>query len=251
MSQEIILPKYAHPVAEQEHFNFACHKGVSCFTECCRMLELPLTPYDVLRLRKGTEKSSRQLLDNYIIEEQDPTEPFPRFYLTMIDDGRASCVFVSSAGCEVYDHRPSACRAYPIGRGAIRLEEGNTIEEHFVLIKEEHCQGFNEPAPHTVSSYTKDQELLPYNQSNDLVSTILQHESIRKGFIPSKKQIEQFTLALYDVDTFREKIENDLLPSITGDEKKKLHQASDETLLHFAVDWISRELFCSTSVLTR
>ena len=102
-------------------FTFACHPGVPCFTDCCRMLELALTPYDVLRLRKATGLTSRELLENYIITEQDPGEPFPRFYLTMVDDGRASCVFVSPQGCTVYPHRPSACRAYPLGRAAVRV----------------------------------------------------------------------------------------------------------------------------------
>ena len=38
------------PTATDRPFTFACHPGVPCFTECCRELDLALTPYDVLRL---------------------------------------------------------------------------------------------------------------------------------------------------------------------------------------------------------
>ena len=111
-----MLPRHITKLGRSETFTFSCHKNVKCFTECCRMLELALTPYDVLRLRLATGLTSGQLLDEYIIIEQDQGEPFPRLYLTMVDDGRASCVFVSAQGCTVYPHRPSACRAYPLGR---------------------------------------------------------------------------------------------------------------------------------------
>ena len=33
-------------------FCFACHPEVPCFNRCCAELTLPLTPYDVLRLRR-------------------------------------------------------------------------------------------------------------------------------------------------------------------------------------------------------
>ena len=165
------------------------------------MLELALTPYDALRLRKATGLTSGQLLDSHIIIEQDPGEPFPRFYLTMVDDGRASCVFVTDQGCAVYKHRPSACRAYPLGRAVMRQETG-AMEEHFVLMKEDHCLGFHEPISQNALMYSQDQELLTYNRFNDAVATILQHDSIRKGFIPSAKQIDLFILALYNIDSF-------------------------------------------------
>lgn len=206
------------------------------------MLELALTPYDVLRLRKGTGLSSGELLDKYIIVEQDAGEPFPRFYLTMVDDGRASCVFVTGEGCRVYEHRPAACRAYPLGRAVMRNDD-NGIEEHFVLMKEEHCLGFNEQVVQNALQYSQDQELDTYNRFNDAVATILQHDSIRKGFIPSAGQIETFTMALYNIDLFRERLLNNQLDSInlTDDEKKRLE--NDGELLLFAIDWLQKQLF--------
>lgn len=242
MTQGAHLPVHVTRLDRQESFTFSCHRAVKCFTDCCRMLELALTPYDVLRLRMATGLTSGQLLESHIITEQDPGEPFPRFYLTMVDDGRASCVFVTEQGCAVYEHRPAACRAYPLGRAVMRQENG-TMEEHFVLMKEDHCLGFQEPSSQNALMYSRDQELLTYNRFNDAVATILQHDSIRKGFIPSAKQIDLFILALYNIDSFSELAQNDQLDAVvlTPAEKNRLLQ--DEELFLFAVDWLSRQLF--------
>ncbi|EKD37826.1 MAG: hypothetical protein ACD_75C00977G0002 [uncultured bacterium] len=242
MVSEAHLPEYVTRLDSRETFTFACHSGVRCFTDCCRMLELALTPYDVLRLRKATGLTSRELLEHYIITEQDPGEPFPRFYLTMVDDGRASCVFVSPEGCTVYPHRPSACRAYPLGRAAVRTGNG-TILEHFVIMKETHCRGFLEATQQTPLQYSIDQELTVYNTFNDAVVQILQHDAIRQGLIPARKDIELFTLALYDLDTFRQMLMEDKveLTILSQPEKNRLQE--DEELLLFAIELLKRQLF--------
>ncbi len=242
MRKSTQLPQYITRLARSETFHFSCHTGVKCFTECCRMLELSLTPYDVLRLRMATGLTSSQLLDNYIITEQDPGEPFPRFYLTMVDDGRASCVFIASQGCTVYEHRPAACRTYPLGR-AVMVGEYGAIEEHFVLMKEDHCRGFEEPAVQNAIQYSVEQDLITYNRFNDAVAVILQHDAIRKGFIPSASQIESFVLALYDIDSFREKVLNDQLDSIVLSPTEKKALINDEKLLCFSIDWLRQQIF--------
>jgi len=242
MPQLPLLPRDINRITAKEIFSFSCHKGVMCFTECCRMLDLALTPYDVLRLRKATGLNSKELLEKYVIVEQEAGEPFPRFYLTMVDDGRASCVFVTEAGCTVYEHRPAACRAYPLGRATIRNNE-DKIEEHFVIMKEEHCLGFKESKSQDVTSYNTEQGMDQYNSFNDAVVPILQHDSIRKGFTPSKEQVEFFTLALYDIDTFREMVLNDQLQSTRLDPQEKELLADDEKLLLFAINWLQQQLY--------
>jgi len=250
MSRHAQLPEYVTRIRPGTSFSFLCHKDISCFTECCRLLELALTPYDVLRLRIGTGLHSRELLDNYIIIEHDAGEPFPRFYLTMVDDGRASCVFVSKSGCTVYDHRPAACRAYPLGRAVIR-GEGRVVEEHYVLMKENHCRGFSEKTIQDVRKYSKEQGLEIYNRFNDGITTIIQHDSIRKGFIPSKRQTDFYTLALYDIDTLRENLLSDKIESVqlTLQEKKNLEE--DERLLLFAIDLLHEELYSSSPLTAK
>ena len=242
MSQPAQLPHYVTRLDNAETFTFSCHKGVVCFTECCRMLELALTPYDVLRLRKGTGLSSSEFLDNYVIMEHEPGEPFPRFYLTMVDDGRASCVFVAKEGCRIYENRPAACRAYPLGRAAVRNDDGK-VEEHFVLMKETHCRGFEEPVVQTAVQYSLQQELSTYNRFNDAVAVILQHDSIRQGFIPSAGQVDLFVLALFNIDTFREMLLSDQLDSTSLASTDKERLKDDEELLLFSIDWLQRQIF--------
>jgi len=237
-------PQNVTRLADEETFTFSCHPGVGCFTECCRMLELALTPYDVLRLRKATGLTSGQLLDRYIITEQEPGEAFPRFYLTMVDDGRASCVFVCDRGCTVYEHRPGACRAYPLGR-AVRRSNNGQVDDHFVLIKEDHCLGFQEPVVQNTLAYSADQDLVTYNRFNDAVAAILQHDAVRKGFIPSAGQIDLFVLALYDLDDFRQRIRNCRLDDFILSQAEQTKLDSDEELLLFGIDWLSRQLFAA------
>ncbi len=236
------LPEYATRIDGDQVFTFACHPRVPCFTECCRMLELALTPYDVLRLRRATGLSSEALLAEYIIVEQEPGEPFPRFYLTMVDDGRESCVFVGTSGCTVYDHRPGACRAYPLGRAARRIDAGG-VTEHFVLVRENHCLGFQEQQHQTPTQYVLNQELAIYNRYSDMVATILQHPAIREGFVPSPPQIELFTLALYNLDSFRALLFAGRLAQIQLKPKEKAQLENDEQLLIFAVETVHRHLF--------
>ena len=242
MVQNSTLPEHVHTLAKDETFTFACHKGVSCFTECCRMLELALTPYDVLRLRRATGMRSSELHEKFIIAEQEVGEPFPRFYLTMVDDGRASCVFVKKDGCSIYEHRPAACRTYPLGR-AVKRRSDNSLEEHFVLMKEQHCKGFLQSPLQSALSYSEDQELASYNSFNDKVSYILQHDSVRQGFIPSKKQVELFTLALYDIDSFRSTLEEGDITTISLSPEEMLHLKDDEKLLEFAIECVAKEIF--------
>jgi uncharacterized protein len=241
--QRLQLPKNIRRLGTDEVFSFLCHSGINCFTHCCRQLELALSPYDVLRLKKAIGLTSSVFLERYVIIEQEQAGTFPCLYLTMIDDGKASCVFVSNHGCTVYKDRPGACRAYPTGRAAMRTES-STIEDFFILLKEEHCHGFGQGQPQTAVQYCQDQGLSLYNHFNDAVATILQHEKIQGGMLLTKGQIDSFILSLYDLDTFREKIMADQLPYIVLDNFRIQELEEDEPMLLFAIDWLKKILFC-------
>ena len=38
-------------------FKFQCHKKVACFTQCCRGINIILTPYDIIRLKNRLQLS--------------------------------------------------------------------------------------------------------------------------------------------------------------------------------------------------
>ena len=51
-----------------EHvFTFKCHTVIACFTQCCRDITIVLTPFDILRLKKGLGVSSDEFLEKYTI----------------------------------------------------------------------------------------------------------------------------------------------------------------------------------------
>lgn len=182
-------------------FTFRCGSGLACFTDCCRQLELALTPYDVLRLSETLKLSGGEFLEHYTVIEKSSEDAFPLVYLGMIDDGRASCPFVSATGCTVYQNRPGACRTYPLGRGA-RLGPDSLCDDFYVLVTEPHCRGFAEETTQTVSTWLADQELAPYNEFNDLTMQILQHPMIRAGFRPDAGQQERYLEVLYQLTGF-------------------------------------------------
>ncbi len=220
-------------------FSFLCHHKLSCFTECCRELELVLTPYDVLRLRLATGLDSAELHERYIIEELTAADIFPRFYLTMVDDGRASCVFVNAEGCSIYSHRPGACRTYPLGRGTTRNRD--QIEEQFIVLQEQHCQGFREKIVNTPKSFMKSQGLEPFNRFNDRLTALTQHPRIKQGMRLSDAQLALYKLALYDLDTFRSQLADRRLESPVAVPDEVFED--DELLLDFGLDFLDKLLF--------
>lgn len=241
---DIRLPENVRRLHNDESFQFSCHPQVECFNECCRQLDLALTPYDVLRLKNGLRIASKEFLDRFVIFEQEEDAVFPQAYLSMVDDGRGSCPFVQPAGCRVYKDRPGACRAYPLGRAAYLGPDGRQHDFH-VLLTEPHCQGFAQPQQQTIKEWTQNQGLDSYNIFNDEVMSILQHEQIRNGMHPDRTKIDNFILAFYNLDQFRiliEKQQIEIPAAITAEE---CHAAirDDDSLLRFSIRWLRHNLF--------
>ena len=238
---------------EGESFSFACHPGVTCFTECCRDLNLGLTPYDLLRLRKALNLNSSELLDQYTIIKPNEHNGFPAVGLKMNEDERRTCPFVTLAGCRIYEDRPGACRIYPIGRASSRTQGQAGAREFFFVVKEAHCQGFQEPRPWTVTSWGEDQGLGPYTVYNDLWMEIITH----KGGLSSKEAVAQklqmFSMASYNLDQFRQFVfKSTFLQrfSIPEETVKKMEE-DDEELLKLAMQWLKFFLFGEKTIPLR
>lgn len=244
MSMNLQLPENVKRLAPGEKFSFSCHPGVECFTNCCHDLELSLTPYDVLRLKNELKLSSTHFLDQYVLVEKEENEVFPRCYLTMVDDGMASCPFVTDSGCKVYDSRPGACRVYPLGRAVSQACGGRKFEFH-VLLTEPHCLGFNRSRSFTAEEWTHHQGLTPYNELNDEVMTLLQHKKVKQGIKLTKEQTDMFVLALYNLDEFRNLVlDPGFLPrTALSPDNWQTFAADDTSLLRFGIRWLKNELF--------
>ena len=116
-------------------FKFRCHPGVSCFTGCCRDITILLTPYDVLRLKKGLGISSDQFLEEHTIIIPKKGLLIPMVVLKMNETDKR-CPFVTDEGCTVYHDRPWPCRMYPL--------DMNSDGTFSLITDSSHCLGLNE-----------------------------------------------------------------------------------------------------------
>lgn len=112
-------------------FKFRCHKDISCFTHCCSNVDIMLTPYDVLRLKRRLGMSSGEFLDKYTVVRADKQSSHPYAFLKMQDEAARKCPFVVVPdGCTVYTDRPVSCRYYPVGQGTLKKGEEKGEKRH-------------------------------------------------------------------------------------------------------------------------
>ena len=93
-----------------EKFQFRCHKGIACFNQCCHNIDIMLTPYDVLRLKKRFGVTAREFIENETVDFTMDGQGMPGLKLRM-QQGSTQCVNLTPQGCGVYEDRPAACRA--------------------------------------------------------------------------------------------------------------------------------------------
>jgi hypothetical protein len=185
-------------------FNFKCYPGISCFTECCGRIDIALTPYDIVRIKKRLGITSSEFLKIYTRSELDVQSGLPLVFLHMPAETKNKCLFVTPEGCTIYSDRPAACRYYPIGQATLQREEGlGGIEEFYFLIKEPYCKGHEESTEWTVASWRVDQEPDLYDEMNrEWKAMMLRRDPDARQAIDEKKQ-KMFYLASYDLDNFR------------------------------------------------
>jgi len=226
-------------------FKFRCHPGIPCFTECCADLNLVLTPYDVVRMKHTLKLSSQDFLERYTTTKMDRRSRFPMIHLKMTPDKHRTCPFVSPRGCRIYEDRPGACRIYPLGRAALKVNREPNTREKFFVVAEKHCLGFQEEKEWTVDEWMKNEGVDEYNVMNDQWLEIIT-SSMALG--PEKevpRKIQMFLMASYNLDTFRQFVfkskffERFTVPSAL---KKKL-AVDDIELMKFSFKWLKFSLF--------
>ncbi len=233
------------PMLLNDKLKFECSPGLSCFNECCRDLNQFLTPYEILRLKNNLKLKSSEFLRKYTSMHKGPGTGLPVITFKPDPDSGHKCPFVTKDGCSVYEDRPASCRMYPLARAITKSRETGEITEYFALIEEPHCKGFDQQKEQTVQQWMESQGTQIYNEMNDKLMEII---SLKNMTMPGKLegvQEDNFYLACYDMDTFREKIFNsDLILDIDVPEKilQKIKK-DDLCLLDFGFEWIKFFLF--------
>lgn len=219
----------------ESRFRFRCHKGISCFTKCCSNIDIMLTPYDVIVLKKKLGISSEGFLGKYTYTKAEGRAAFPVLYLRMGDDETRSCPFVTPDGCSVYEDRPANCRYYPIGQGTLKkaVDEEVVNEEFFFFVKEDHCKGVHKPDEWNIARWREDQGVERYDELNRDWKSILLMRNVLEQELDEKKQA-MFYMACYDMDRFRRFVfQSGFLDhfEVDNESREKIHSDDVELML--------------------
>ena len=226
-------------------FHFSCHRGISCFTECCAKLRLILTPYDILRMKNRLKLTSDEFLERYSDTILDNNNRFPMVKLRMNGDQEQACPFVTNDGCSIYEDRPEACRLYPVGRASAMVEGEKDARQRFFMVAESHCHGFQEKYTWTLDDWMDHEGVKEYRSMNDQwLGIITSSKSLGpKTHLPQKHQM--FFMASYNLDKFRDFLFKSGFFDrfeVDSDLKEKLN-INDTALMGFAFDWLKFSLF--------
>ncbi|MBW1722131.1 MAG: YkgJ family cysteine cluster protein [Deltaproteobacteria bacterium] len=217
-------------------FHFRCYPGISCFTQCCRDVTILLTPYDVVRLKNGLGISSDTFLDSYTLVLPKKNRLIPMVVLKMNEDDKR-CPFVSEKGCSVYPDRPWPCRMYPLD-----MADDGTFH---LITDPARCGGLKEKDTWKIDEWLKDQGTDPYDEMNELLSTITIPLQARDLDIDNPDISRMVFMSLYNLDKFREFVfKSSFLDRLDVEpERVERIKENDIELLKFSFDWIKFGLF--------
>ena len=218
-------------------FRFSCHNRISCFNTCCADINIFLTPYDLLRMRRATGLSSGEFLKRYTIPLLGD-DGLPLVALKMIKDEKKSCPFVTSNGCKIYQDRPWSCRMYPIFPASPE-EDGFFIEEGGP------CLGFKDEKQWTIDEWKKAQGIDIYDKMNESYREITYHDYFQKGNKLDSGKARLIYRACYDLNEFKRFLFETRFFDIYDVEEGIIERLKEdeEELLNFGYKWVRFNLF--------
>jgi hypothetical protein len=238
-----ILPAKLHA---ESMLKFRCHPGVSCFTACCGNINIILTPFDILRMRRAMNLPADEFLLRFTTPVYLEKIDLPGVKILLDEDGR--CPFVTEEGCTIYPHRPTTCRYYPVGMSYFHAagNEGAAAEEFYFLVKEPYCKGHEEENTQTIRQWRADQGI---DESDDMNREWMEIVMRRKSFglqatlsEPAKKI---FFMASTDLDKFRDFVFNSSFLDTYEVEEETLAaiREDDIALMKFSFRYLASSLF--------
>lgn len=234
-----------------DSFRFACYPGVSCFNKCCGDVNIFLSPYDVLRMKRRLGMKSGDFLEKYALIPVHKQMKTPALVLRMNDDQAKTCPFLTDEGCGIYSDRPWPCRMYPLGLAAQQhTPDGWRGDRFYFLLQEEGCQGIDQPREWTVRQWFDDQGIDEYDQWGEAFKELTLHRFFEKGGSLSPEKQHMFFTACYDLDKFRQFVFGSTLLARFAVDEDFVEQMryDDEGLLRFAFLWLRFSLFGEPTV---
>jgi len=251
--KEHIMADYER-LSRDDSFSFDCHPGISCFNNCCGDVNIVLTPYDIIRLKRRLGISSTEFLARYTIKPFTAEQKFPLVLLKMDPDKENKpCPLVTDKGCSVYEDRPWPCRMYPVGVASARTGDDPDGPEFYFLMSEDQCEGFKEEKGWTIGEWMENQGVAPYDEMGGPFRELTLHPFFRKGNNLNPHQMEMFHLVCYDIDRFRDFVfKSKFLECYDVDEEVQASVKEDDVaLLRFGYEWLKTCLFAENVVKLR
>jgi len=219
---------------ESSPFHFRCHADLPCFTQCCRDVNIYLTPYDVLRMRKKLGLGSNEFLTRYTRHFLAKKTHLPVVQLAM-DAETLYCKLVTDEGCRVYQDRPWACRMYP-------LDLANQEGEYRAIVSEQKCLGLKESALLKVKDWLVGQGIEPYLVMEAIFRTVLPSELVLSGKM--EPGMGKLLFLAYDLDQFAAMLKDDRFRNFyeLTDETIRRVQEDEEALLRLAFRYIRSQI---------
>ena len=240
-------------LTQEDTFCFKCHKGVSCWNECCHGADVTLTPFDILRLGEHFSVRPSDIVKEFAVPAMHEGSNLPVAKLRMSGkQGDGPCVFMDEErGCKVYENRPATCRYYPLGLGVLKMKGQEEKSDMFFMVKESHCKGHEEKQEQSVGTYRTQQGVQPYDLLNERwIDILMKMASWRSiggpgGSDASKQAKQMFYMVSTDLDAFRRfvfetkfldtyEIDPDMIENI---------KTNDEAILQLGFDWMRNVLF--------
>ncbi|HTY04129.1 MAG TPA: YkgJ family cysteine cluster protein [Rhodocyclaceae bacterium] len=244
-------PVVPNMVGPEHVIQFSCHKGIGCWNACCSNIDISLTPYDVIRLKKRLGITSTQFLRDYTVPYEMEKDGIAGVKFRPVDNGTA-CRFMKPEGCSVYEDRPTACRYYPVALLSMRKQDEYTDTNSYALVKEDHCKGHEVNRPVTIADYRKEQGVEEYDDfARGWRQLVLKKKSAGPAIgAPSLKSRQLFFMACYDVDTFRDFVSSESFGKLfkLGDDEKAMLMADDVELMQFAFRFLKQVLFGENTI---
>lgn len=243
-----VLPK----VFDGDHkIQFSCHKGISCWNACCSNIDISLTPYDILRMKKRLGISSTQFLRDYTFPYELERDGIAGVKLKPAEKA-THCQFMQPEGCGIYEDRPTACRYYPVALLSMRKQDEYVDRDSYAIVKEEHCKGHEVNRTLTINEYRKEQGLEDYDElARGWRQLILKKKSSGAAIgKPSLKSRQLFFMACYDIDTFRDFVSSDAFNKMfqLGADEREMILSDDVELMLFAFRFLKQVLFGEKSI---
>jgi uncharacterized protein len=233
---------------------FQCRKGIDCWNACCSNIDISLTPVDILRLSRRLDISTTEFLMQYTFPYELEPNGIAGVKFKPVENGSA-CQFMRPEGCDVYTDRPTACRYYPVALLSMRRSDETTDRSAFALVKEPHCHGHNEPRQISIEDYRQEQGVVEYDElGRGWRQLVLKKKSSGPTIgAPSKRSLQLWFMACYDLDRFRDFIASTAFNEVYDvpwDEMQKILSTDNELML-FAFRFLRQTMFGEETIIMK